>query len=78
MLRDEIERMLELSDWFLLHDHLEEDNTALYLHQFIDRVRAAGLQYLGEADLTAMNLARAAGRRRASRLRDKPGDKSRS
>ena len=48
--------MLELSDWFLLHDHLEEDNTALYLHQFIDRVRAAGLGYLGEADLTAINL----------------------
>ena len=57
MLRDEIDRMLELSDWFLLHDHLEEDNTAFYLHQFIERIRAAGLQYLGEADLTAMNLA---------------------
>jgi methyltransferase-like protein/SAM-dependent methyltransferase len=57
MLRDEIDRMLELSDWFLLHDHLEEDNTAFYLHQFIERVRGAGLQYLGEADLTAMNLA---------------------
>ena len=57
MLRDEIDRMLELSDWFLLHDHLEEDNTAFYLHQFVERVQAAGLQYLGEADLTAMNLA---------------------
>jgi methyltransferase-like protein len=56
MLRDEIDKMLELSDWFLLHDHLEEDNTAFYLHQFIERVHAAGLQYLGEADLTAMNL----------------------
>jgi hypothetical protein len=41
MLRDEIERMLELSDWFLLHDHLEEDNTAFYLHQFVERVQAA-------------------------------------
>jgi len=56
MLRDEIDKMLELSDWFLLHDHLEEDNTAFYLHQFVERVQAAGLQYLGEADLTAMNL----------------------
>jgi methyltransferase-like protein/SAM-dependent methyltransferase len=73
MLRDEIERMLELSDWFLLHDHLEEDNTALYLHQFIDRVRAVGLNYLGEADLTAMNLgALPAG---FAEGWDKPGDK---
>jgi methyltransferase-like protein/SAM-dependent methyltransferase len=57
MLRREIDKMLELSDWFLLHDHLEEDNTAVYLHQFIDQVQAAGLGYLGEADLTAMDRA---------------------
>lgn len=55
MLRREIDKMLELSDWFLLHDHLEEDNTAVYLHQFIDQMLAAGLAYLGEADLTAMH-----------------------
>jgi methyltransferase-like protein len=48
--------MLELSDWFLLHDHLEADNTAFYLHQFVERAEAAGLKYLGEADLAAMNL----------------------
>ena len=55
MLRREIDKMLELSDWFLLHDHLEEDNIALYFHQFIEQARGAGLSYLGEADLTAMH-----------------------
>jgi methyltransferase-like protein len=52
----EIDRMLELSDWFLLHDHLEEDNTPIYFHQFVERARASGLAYLGEADLSAMHV----------------------
>ncbi len=52
----EIDRMLELSDWFLLHDHLEEDNTPIYFHQFVERATASGLAYLGEADLSAMHV----------------------
>jgi methyltransferase-like protein len=56
ILRGEIDKMMELSDWFLLHDHLEADNTAFYLHQFVERAEAAGLKYLGEADFAAMNL----------------------
>ncbi len=54
-LRREIDRMLELSDWYLLHDHLEDDNTAFYFHEFIERATAAGLQFIGESDLSAMD-----------------------
>jgi methyltransferase-like protein/SAM-dependent methyltransferase len=56
LLGHEIDKMLELADWFLLHDHLEEDNAPVYFHQFIAHASRAGLQYLGEADLSAMHL----------------------
>ena len=55
LLGNEIDKMLELADWFLLHDHLEEDNTPVYFHQFTAHASRAGLQYLGEADLSAMH-----------------------
>ncbi len=56
MLRQEIEKTSDLSDWFFLHEHVEEENTPFYFHDFVERARQADLDYLGEADLTAMNL----------------------
>lgn len=57
MLRHEIEKTEDLSDWFFLHEHVEEENTPFYFHDVVERGRRAALDYLGEADLTAMNLA---------------------
>src|SRR5262249_33313306 len=56
MLRREIDKMRELSDWFLLHDHLEEDNWPIYFHQFVNRLQAAGLQSLGGGEVGAMEV----------------------
>jgi len=56
MLRQEIEKTSDLSDWFFLHEHVEEENTPVYFHDFVEHARQADLDYLGEADLTAMNL----------------------
>ena len=41
-------------DTYLLHEHLEEYNEPLYFHQFASRAAGNGLQYLGEAQITAM------------------------
>src|SRR5258706_9884444 len=41
-------------DPYLLHEHLEEFNEPLYFHQFAGRAAAHGLQYLGEAQGSAM------------------------
>lgn len=57
MLRHEIEKTEDLSDWFFLHEHVEEENTPFYFHGVVEHARRASLDYLGEADLTAMNLA---------------------
>lgn len=37
------------SDSYLLHEFLEEINEPVYFHQFIERAKACGLQYLAEA-----------------------------
>jgi methyltransferase-like protein len=42
------------ADSYLLHEHLEDVNEPLYFHQFMDRAGVHGLQYLGEAQLSAM------------------------
>jgi methyltransferase-like protein/SAM-dependent methyltransferase len=54
LLRREIERLSDASDWYLYHEHLEHTNAPLYFHQFIERAEQAGLQYLGEADVSDM------------------------
>ncbi len=46
--------LLRTPDTYLLHEHLEEYNEPLYFHQFAGRVMEAGLQYLGEAQISAM------------------------
>jgi methyltransferase-like protein/2-polyprenyl-3-methyl-5-hydroxy-6-metoxy-1,4-benzoquinol methylase len=54
LLRREAERLRLTSDSYLYHEHLEQTNTPLYFHQFIERAERTGLQYLGEADFTDM------------------------
>lgn len=54
MLKSELDMLRQLSDSYLLHDHLEETNTPVYFHQFIERANKHGLQYLAEADFATM------------------------
>jgi len=54
MIRQELAVLAATPDTYLLHEHLEEFNEPLYFHQFIDRAATKNLQYLGEAQITAM------------------------
>jgi methyltransferase-like protein/SAM-dependent methyltransferase len=56
LLNAELELLRKLPDSYLLHEHLEENNEPVYFHQFIERARAKGLRYLGEAELGVMVL----------------------
>ena len=53
-LRGEMDLLGRLSDRYLFFEHLVEENTAFYLEDFVGTVRAAGLEYLGDADLGTM------------------------
>jgi methyltransferase-like protein len=48
-LTQEVERLSHTSDSYLFHEHLEQTNTPIYFHQFIERAERAGLMYLSEA-----------------------------
>lgn len=41
-------------DYYVVHEFMESDNEAFYLHQFAERVEAHGLQYLGDSDFATM------------------------
>jgi len=56
LLKTEVASMNNAEDYYLLHEQLEEINEPLYFHQFVDRARSAGLQYLGESDFGTMSL----------------------
>ncbi len=56
--RDIVESELNLlqdqQDWYLLHDHLEENNIQYYFHEFMEMASARGLQYLSEFNLPSV------------------------
>jgi methyltransferase-like protein/cyclopropane fatty-acyl-phospholipid synthase-like methyltransferase len=54
LLRDELKLVQSVSDWYLFHDHLEDQNLPLYFHEFVARASAYGLRYLGEAEAHTM------------------------
>jgi methyltransferase-like protein/cyclopropane fatty-acyl-phospholipid synthase-like methyltransferase len=54
LLKNELESISKAADNYLLHDHMEEENTAFYFHQFVGRAATHGLQYLGESSLSPM------------------------
>ena len=53
-LRSELESIRGQEAWYLLHDHLEENNDPCYLNEFVRRAAKHKLRYLGEADFPAM------------------------
>ncbi len=48
------ELLQDQPDEYLLHDHLETKNEPLYLHQFVERAKQHGLQYLTDAESSAL------------------------
>ncbi len=54
LLSDEAAILKSRDDGYLYHEHLEDVNEPLYFHEFLERVTAADLQYLGDTDLSSM------------------------
>jgi SAM-dependent methyltransferase len=54
LLRRELEVLQRTGADYLFHEHLEEVNTPLYFHEFVERAHAEGLQYLGDAEVATM------------------------
>ena len=54
MLKNELDLLRNLKDYYLIHDHLEEANRPVYFYEFAERAARHGLQYLGEADFNTM------------------------
>jgi methyltransferase-like protein/ubiquinone/menaquinone biosynthesis C-methylase UbiE len=57
-LRDEFQMLTQLSDYYLAHEHLEDENIPCYFEDFARRAGLHNLQYLCEADLGAMHIGR--------------------
>jgi methyltransferase-like protein/SAM-dependent methyltransferase len=53
-LKSELEQMRNHNDSYILHEHLEDCNVPIYFHQFVERVTAHRLRYLGEAEISSM------------------------
>src|SRR5262249_42012245 len=54
LLKGAAEVFRQQSDFYLLHEYLEEVNEPLYFHQFIDRVVAKGLRYIADSKFIAV------------------------
>jgi len=54
LLEGELRQMGQMEDYYLHHDHLEENNHPLYFHEMAKKLAVNGLQYLGEADFSMM------------------------
>jgi methyltransferase-like protein len=56
MMRVESAMLANQPDNYLRHDHLSENNTQFYLHEFATRARAHNLQYLSDCNISGMYL----------------------
>lgn len=54
ILNAELDMLSKLPDFYVFHEHLEQNNQPMYFHQFCERLTGRGLQYLGEADVSSM------------------------
>lgn len=48
---DFVENVLKKDNYYLAHEYLEIFNDPLYLHEFVDRVREKGLEYVSDINL---------------------------
>jgi methyltransferase-like protein/ubiquinone/menaquinone biosynthesis C-methylase UbiE len=51
LLQSELDRMHRQADSYLLHNHMEENNTQFYFHEIAEKLKTQKLRYLGDADL---------------------------
>jgi methyltransferase-like protein/SAM-dependent methyltransferase len=56
LLKSELETLQRQPDSHLFHEHLEEVHAPLFFHEFVERLDAHQLQYLGESRLGSMAL----------------------
>ncbi len=54
LLKTEAKALRNKSDAYLFHEHLESINDPIYFSEFLKRIEAADLQYLGETKIRAM------------------------
>jgi methyltransferase-like protein/SAM-dependent methyltransferase len=54
LLQSELKHIGQMEDYYLHHEHLEENNQPLYFHEFAKKLSVNGLQYLGDADFSTM------------------------
>jgi len=54
LLQGELRHIGQMEDYYLHHEHLEENNQPLYFYDFARRLAVNGLQYLGDADFSTM------------------------
>lgn len=53
-LKGEVKTIADLSDAYVLYEHLVEVNTPLWFDEFVQRSRDAGLQYVADAEFHSM------------------------
>ncbi len=56
-MKEELSQMAALEDYYVAHEHLEENNDPCYFHGFIAHAQQHGLQFLGEAEIQTMSSA---------------------
>ena len=56
ILRQEAQLLVNQSDHYLRHDHLEEENKQFYFNEFIESASKHDLQYLSDCSLSSMYL----------------------
>ncbi len=54
LLQGELKHLGQMEDYYLHHEHLEENNQPLYFHEFARKLAVNGLQYLGDAEFSTM------------------------
>ena len=54
LLQSELKHIGQMEDYYLHHEHLEENNQPIYFYDFARRLAVNGLQYLGDADFSTM------------------------
>lgn len=50
----EIQLLAGQPDYYIMHEHLEENNTAFYFHEFMAKASAHGLQYVADTSIESM------------------------
>lgn len=54
VIRMEAELLSSKADSYLCHDHLEDNNTQYYFHEFMKEAQSCGLQYLADTSIASM------------------------